>query len=897
MKKNNHNKSGADSFDNESNNSSTADAITRHMCYAADCGFDVFPVIISHGDTKPEKTPLVKWKDEATRDPQKIETWKGAFPNCNGYGIKEGNGNFTLDFDNLSYTQFKEYFDALNKIVPLGNTFRQRTISERGYQIKLRCNPNDTPYSFVTKWGEVKAGKDERVTLTIGPGSRLGNAKYEPIDGTSLQYIKKLSSEEVKALVEWCGGNGDGSKPEFNIGDKLTNEGQIPVGHRHPTYLSTAGLLKQKGYSPQIIRDVLVVLNQHSELPKDVTELDDIVTYTMDFDHPNPIKKNQDIADVMQKRYYKELRFCHDDNRWKIYNGFTWQDDNRHKIVTYVEDTLNLAINWMSEKLHELKDVPLRKLEDRDFEGLSDDGKRELKRKWKLKQRFHAARERLDGIQSKSAHDNIGMYVKARLPITRDEFDRDRWLFNAKNGTIDLRTGQLLQHHYEDYISKISLIDYDPNARSDEWEAYLKKVLPSEKLRKFLQRAVGYSLTGSTQEEAVFFCYGDPATGKSTGIEAILKMMGDYGLVSNFGVFTKHYESNGPTEYIARFDGVRFVEANEVNENVEINSALLKSLVSGDKKNARVPYASKSIDFYPILKAWLIGNYRPKIKFDDEGVWRRFYVIPFDVVIPAPDRDKELKDRFKDDPTIQQAILSWAVEGCLEWQKEGVNPPDEVVAANIKYRAAMNPLYSWFDEKCIADVEAITPTDELYTSYKLWRTATGEREPLTKKSFGKQFSKFGFKSDRDSATKLRGWKGVRLRLLDDEEDEDDTQDEPFGRLKSTLGNFLEGGVNSKETQDPSLSGTTQEKVSESKCPNGQTARNAKEHFHVLAVDAVNEFSEASSVASLKHVVCKKLHRLFYKKYTIDDVTAWFGRLFENDPIFKDMCLNKCGGRL
>ena len=218
------------------------------------------------------------------------------------------------------------------------------------------------------------------------------------------------------------------------------------------------------------------------------------------------------------------------------------------------------------------------------------------------------------------------------------------------------------------------------------------------------------------------------------------------------------------------------------------------------------------------------------------------------------------------------------------------------MAANIKYRAAMNPLYSWFDEKCIVDVDATTPTDELYTSYKSWRTATGEKEPLTKKSFGKQFSKFGFKSDRDSTTKLRGWKGVRLRLSDDdEEDEDDTQGGPFGRLNSTLGKFLEGRVTSKETQDPSSSGITQEKVSENTRANGQTAKNKKEHFHMLAVDAVNEFSEATSVTSLKHVVCKKLHRVYYKNYTVYDVIAWFDRLSENDPIFEEMCLIISGG--
>jgi putative DNA primase/helicase len=341
--------------------------------------------------------------------------------------------------------------------------------------------------------------------------------------------------------------------------------------------------------------------------------------------------------------------------------------------------------------------------------------------------------------------------------VAPDDLDADPWAFNAVNGTIELQTGELREHRREDLLTRISSVAYEPEARHDRWDSFLEWVTDGDQeLAAFLQRAFGYTLTGHTHEEVLFFVHGGTATGKSSILEAMRAVKGEYAAVADFESFLKRRGDAGVRNDLARLAGARFVVSIEVGDGRAIAEGLLKMLTGGDTVTARHLY-SQLFEFTPAFKLWLCANARPKVSADDDAIWRRILQVPFLHTVPEDQRDERVKLELRTDPTIHTAILAWAVQGCLEWQRIGLAIPQAVRDYTDDYRAENDLLRDWLADVCRLDPSKWTSNSDLRTSYEAWCERNGEK-PVTHNKLAALLKAKGCTSTKRSGT--RGWEGI-----------------------------------------------------------------------------------------------------------------------------------------
>ena len=348
-----------------------------------------------------------------------------------------------------------------------------------------------------------------------------------------------------------------------------------------------------------------------------------------------------------------------------------------------------------------------------------------------------------------------------RVVAAPSDLDADPWLFNVGNGTIDLRTGELRPHRREDLMTKISPARYDPDARAERWDAFLERITDHDvELIRFLQRATGYSMVGENPEEVLFFLHGPAATGKSTFIEAIKGIFGTYAVTASFDSFLRRRGDRGIPNDIARLAGARLVIGSEAGNGQHLDEALLKQLTGGDTVTARKLY-QEYFEFEPQFVLWLLANSRPDVDPNDPGIWRRLVQIPFIVEIPEAERDPGLKSALRSDPEVQAAILAWAVEGCLAWQRAGLQIPDRVRLYTAEYREEADPFAGFFADRCVFDPAASSTRAEVRRAYSAWTTANG-LDTQSDRALAAALRRRGVEDSKSKVNGERGWSGVRL---------------------------------------------------------------------------------------------------------------------------------------
>jgi putative DNA primase/helicase len=346
------------------------------------------------------------------------------------------------------------------------------------------------------------------------------------------------------------------------------------------------------------------------------------------------------------------------------------------------------------------------------------------------------------------------------IPVLPEDFDKDPFLFNCFNGTIDLRTGEVVDHRRQDMITALAPVQYSTTARSALWERFLDEATDgNQELQEFLQRAVGYSLTGSVSEEKLFFVHGPGGSGKSTFLETIKTVLGDYAKTADFESFVARSQSGGVRDDIAELAGRRFVVSIEVDEGKKLAEGLTKLLTGGDTVRARFLY-QEGFEFLPQFKLWLAANHAPKVKHDDSAMWRRILRIPFEHVIPKERRDPSVKARLKDVRESGPAILAWAVEGCLRWREEGLGIPAVVEDATEQYRLDMDPLRDFFADCCLFSETAWTTAKDLRKAYEGYCREHGEKHPLAPNEFAADLRARSCESDHRRAGNV--WLGIGL---------------------------------------------------------------------------------------------------------------------------------------
>jgi putative DNA primase/helicase len=344
------------------------------------------------------------------------------------------------------------------------------------------------------------------------------------------------------------------------------------------------------------------------------------------------------------------------------------------------------------------------------------------------------------------------------IPVSPEALDADPYLLCCANGTLDLRTGSLRPHRREDLLTRLAPVPFDPEAKAPRWEAFLRRVQADDAATiGYLQRAAGYSLTGLTGEETLFFLHGSGRNGKSRFLGALRHVLGEYGTTTRPETVMAREHGGIPND-IAALAGTRLVVTTEVEDGTRLAESLIKQLTGGDAISARFLHA-EYFEFTPVFKLWLAANHRPRIQGTDTAIWERIHVIPFTVTIPAEERDKHLAEKLKGEAA---GILRWMVEGCLAWQREGLAPPETVRAATSSYRADMDVLAGFLEERCRKDEGASVPSAQLYAAYQQWCEDNGERA-WTQRTLGIKLRERGLVSAHTPGGRTRIWCGLALR--------------------------------------------------------------------------------------------------------------------------------------
>jgi putative DNA primase/helicase len=342
-----------------------------------------------------------------------------------------------------------------------------------------------------------------------------------------------------------------------------------------------------------------------------------------------------------------------------------------------------------------------------------------------------------------------------RIIATVEELDADQWLLNTPGSTIDLRTIEGRPHRQSDLLTKLTGVAPDASCPTPVWDAFLARITDNQpELAAYLQRVAGYSLTGSTQEHALFFLYGLGANGKTTFLNAITTCAGDYHRAAPIETFTASSVDRHPTD-LAGLRGARLVTAIETEEGRRWAESRIKSLTGGDKVSARF-MRQDFFEYTPQFKLIIAGNHKPGLKSVDEAIRRRFNLIPFTVTIPPDERDETLPEKLKAE---LPGIMQWMIDGCLDWQERGLAPPQLVTTATAAYLEAEDALAAWIKEAGQRDPNSWEKSSDLFASWAAWATKAGEYVGPMKRFLG-VFETKGFTYERRKDG--RGYRGLRL---------------------------------------------------------------------------------------------------------------------------------------
>lgn len=366
------------------------------------------------------------------------------------------------------------------------------------------------------------------------------------------------------------------------------------------------------------------------------------------------------------------------------------------------------------------------------------------------------------------SHGAISAMIKLAqpmMPVHINELDNDYWLMNVKNGVIDLKTGQLLPHDHNRMITKMAPVEYDPAAECPVFISFLESVFPAgEHVIQFVQRWLGYCLTGDTREQRMAIAWGNGANGKGTLLNLIQDVMGDYAQSTPTDTLMAK-KNEGISNDIARLRGARYVLASETKEGRRLNEPLIKQMTGQDRLTARFLH-KEFFEFMPQFKLTLLTNHKPVASGDDAALWRRIMLIPFTQKFEGIKRDDTLKERLRD-PQEMAGILKWLVKGCLEWQEIGLNPPPEVVNATAEYQSENDIMSIWMDDCCVEGNLITAKTTDLYHNFMEWTQKNGEKVFFSQKKFSASLQNKGYEIFKGGGG-IKKVRGIGLLALESE---------------------------------------------------------------------------------------------------------------------------------
>jgi len=423
-------------------------------------------------------------------------------------------------------------------------------------------------------------------------------------------------------------------------------------------------------------------------------------------------------AQRLIRAYGDRLRYCHSRSIWLTWDGRRWDPAERGTIWQWTKETIRQLVIEASETGdHDLSVQTYR---------------------WAL----YCQRQKVMAATINLAWSEPGVGVVA------GDFDRDPWLLNCPNGTVDLRTGDLRPHNRENLLSKLTLCDYEPTAHCPRWRKALELIFAGDaEMISYIQRALGYSLTGDTGLQAIFLCHGKGRNGKNTVLDTVRAILHDYATVAAPRILLAAGQNDHPTA-LADLMGRRFVPTSEVDKGERMAESLVKRL-TGDRTIKARFMRQDPFEFAVTFKLWMLANARPEIKGRDEGIWSRIKLIPFEVFIPPEKRIPNLSEILvaEEGP----GILGWIVQGAVDWRRDGLQDPRKVTEAMESYRAEQDVLADFLADCCVSHLaneclfdKVRVRATELYVRYQDWCKESGEKDVLSKRLFGQELSDRGY---------------------------------------------------------------------------------------------------------------------------------------------------------
>ena len=395
--------------------------------------------------------------------------------------------------------------------------------------------------------------------------------------------------------------------------------------------------------------------------------------------------------------YKDKARYAPERKKWFIYDGKVWKPD-----------TGGLRVMELCKKLADNLVIYALSLP----EGSKKDEYRKFVERW----------------QTRRGRETILKDAASVYPVELAEFDSDPFLYNCKNGTLDLRTREFRPHSPSDMLSMISNVRYDPAARCERWEQAVNEAMEGDMEKAlFLQKAMGYGLTGDTSEECFFMFYGATTrNGKGTLMETYMRLQGDYGRSARPETIAQKptVNSSGPSEDIARLAGARVVNISEPGKQMVLSASMVKALTGNDKITARF-LNENSFEYYPNFKIFINTNYLPRVT--DQTVFSsgRVKVIPFERHFTEAEQDKGLKRKLSQADSLS-GILNWCLEGLKLLQETGFDEPAAVRAATAKYQQDSDKISRFVSDMMEPDIMGEIRTEDAYREYQAWCSRNGQ---------------------------------------------------------------------------------------------------------------------------------------------------------------------------
>lgn len=521
-------------------------------------------------------------------------------------------------------------------------------------------------------------------------------------------YLALLDSLGIKFVSKATASN------KVTTAASVAGSAVITEGSRNERLTSIAGSMRARNATEeQILEQLRKANSEHCNPPLDDAEVVRIAASVSRY-APSPLASDQarslnDVGNARRliERFGGRLRYVVEHKGWLYWNDTRWASDEVGGVFELAKEVARGIYYEAAEATH-------------------DDLRKKISK--------HA--DDSHGSRSISAMVKLAT-TDPRVVVHASELDNHDELLGVANGVVDLRTGLLRAARREDLITKHSPIAYDPRARCPTWLRFLKRATNNDReLMRYLQRMVGYAISGLTTEQVLFFLYGSGANGKTTFIKAMEAVLGpDLACQLPYDSLVQRKQPRSSTNDLARLQGARAVFTAEVEDGTFLAESLVKQLTGSDTITARHLY-QKFVDFEPKFKLFIAGNHKPIIKGDDNGIWRRLHLVPFVVTIPATERDPRLLGKLRAEAP---GILAWAVRGGVRWQRLGLSPPPIITDAVKEYREEMDLIGEWIKEKCNVGPNLTLKASEGYQDYRFWAMNNGY-QAMSNARFGRKLS-------------------------------------------------------------------------------------------------------------------------------------------------------------